>query len=136
MDNNMSDTLDIALTKRLIAVMQAYADGKRIEYRNLTASSMWKPVINCPLWNWDACDYRIAIEKPSINWDHVSKKYNYLAIDENGVAYMYAVCPELQIEMWSSEESFICPDCLASFNPGNCDWKDSLVCRPGFEDKE
>lgn len=45
-----------------IAVMQAFADGKAIEYRN-EFSSIWHPSPT-PLWDWSNRTYRVAPPKP------------------------------------------------------------------------
>lgn len=42
-------------TKEKIEVMQAFVDGKEIEYRD---SDIWLPTTD-PIWDWDTCDYRI-----------------------------------------------------------------------------
>ncbi len=47
-----------------IAIMQAFADGKTIEYRN--ALERWEPIKD-PLWNWTNFDYRIKPE-PKVIW--------------------------------------------------------------------
>lgn len=44
-----------------IAVMQAYADGKKIEYK-LKTKDNWCINPN-PDWNWGACEYRVKSEK-------------------------------------------------------------------------
>lgn len=46
------------ITEEKIAVMQAYLDGKNIERRRVDGSIGWH-VVETPLWNWEACDYRI-----------------------------------------------------------------------------
>jgi hypothetical protein len=40
-----------------IAVMQAFADGKKIEICDSGVSN-WRGSIN-PTWNWDLCNYRV-----------------------------------------------------------------------------
>ena len=48
-------------TKEMIEVMQAHAEGKRIEY-SVVGHNNWKPTASEPDWAWDRCDYRIAHE--------------------------------------------------------------------------
>lgn len=55
--NQQPDTKTLA---GKIAVMQAHADGKRIQgmMRGPDDSSGWRGGV-IPSWNWDECDYRI-----------------------------------------------------------------------------
>jgi hypothetical protein len=52
----------IETTKEMIAVMQAYCNGKEIEYSINTGES-WKEVKN-PSWNWASADYRVKQKEP------------------------------------------------------------------------
>ena len=45
-------------TKEMIAVMQAYEDGKEIEYTNKNSPMDWLKTKD-PLWDWNASDYRV-----------------------------------------------------------------------------
>jgi len=47
-------------TAEKIEIMQAYENGKAIEYKGKN-SEMWIPN-ECPTWGWDMCDYRIKPE--------------------------------------------------------------------------
>lgn len=48
-------------TKEMIEVMQAYEDGKEIEYySNLIGG--WVLFVGTPSWSWDKSDYRIKPE--------------------------------------------------------------------------
>lgn len=110
-----------------IAVMQHFADGGEIE---ITRGDSWISAA-IPTWDWYHYDYRIAITKPSINWDHVSEKYNYLAVNENGQSYLYGDKPSVGSSAWryNGGNFMIAADSHASFKPGTCDWKDSLISR-------
>ena len=71
------------------------------------------------------------VSKPSINWEHVRGEYKFLAQDEDGSAWLYCEKPELDIDGWDVTQG----ECstvysYASYTPGTCDWKDSLVARP------
>lgn len=56
--------MSIEDTKAKIAVMQAYVDGKPIEYiQNRVSGDNWDQIPG-PSWNWAACDYRVAPPKP------------------------------------------------------------------------
>lgn len=46
-------------TKEMIAVMQAFADGKEIEFSpNFYTDKIWKDTSN-PTWEWHQFDYRV-----------------------------------------------------------------------------
>ena len=70
--------------------------------------------------------------KPSIDWSHVKGEYKWLSVDKDGSAYVYKGEPEhSENDYWYSHNgSFNEVNGLASYTPGTCDWKDSLVKRP------
>lgn len=53
-------------TKEKIAVMQAFEDGKKIEYATLSCND-WE-FNDSPKWDWFRCDYRIAAEPKLRPW--------------------------------------------------------------------
>ncbi len=71
-----------------------------------------------------------ATAKPSIDWSHVSPEYNYLAQDENGDGYLCGKNPHRMGMAWSMETPNIRATTFTSYEPGTCNWKDSLVKRP------
>ena len=71
-----------------------------------------------------------ATVKPSIDWSHVSPEYNYLAQDENGDGYLCSKNPHRMNTAWTMESPYIRATTFTSYEPGGCDWKDSLVKRP------
>ena len=85
--------------------------------------------------------YRVAPgTKDSINWDHVSGKFICMARDANGWAYVYTAKPKTAhysvIWICDGDDAFpAIVDAVASYKRGTCDWKDSLVFRPGHEPK-
>ena len=112
-----------------VALFEDWLDGKEIEHK---ISSGYFVFIKEPSWH-KSNTYRIALTKPSINWDHVQPMYKYMATDKNGRTYLYT---ELPVE-WESGEVFHTDNgddcdatCFTSFKAGTCDWKDSLVQRP------
>jgi hypothetical protein len=121
-----------------ISVMQAYLDGKHIETATKGEQDWDSPIENNVSFDfWGHLEYRVAIEKPSINWDHVSKDYNYLATDKDGRSYLFKNKnkPNLLLSQGSwmgTPNSASDAEGLSSFKKGDCDWKDSLVSRPGF----
>lgn len=50
-------------TKEAIAIMQAYLDGKTIQYRSRAADSTWEDVVGSPIWGWTNTHYRV---KPQV----------------------------------------------------------------------
>ena len=121
--------------KNAAAVMLAAAEGKPIEFRSGVGGE-WhflrhsSPLALC--WNWYEYEYRIAVTKPSINWEHVHPDYKWMATDQNGRTFLYKSEPYISRHLWVSE--FHTPAAsYASFIAGTCDWQDSLVVRPGVE---
>jgi hypothetical protein len=99
-----------------IELFEAWLDGEAIEYFNCA----W---VTCP---HPPCTlqkhYRVKPTPPSINWDHISLDFNWLAKDKNGDGCVYKSKP--------SELEFIKAENFTSYKPGTCDWEDSLVRRP------
>lgn len=53
-------------TKEMIAVMQAYDEGKTIQVRFADYESDWGPCPK-PIWNWNDFEYRIKPEPRYLN---------------------------------------------------------------------
>ena len=70
--------------------------------------------------------------KPSIDWSHVKDKYKWLSVNANGSADVYEDEPKVgECGYWyNPKECGYKVNGLASYVPGTCDWKDSLVERP------
>ena len=71
-----------------------------------------------------------AVTKPSIDWNHVNESFKWLAMDADGSSYIYADKPLLGNPQWTTNLPCTSATHFASFTPGTCDWKDSLVERP------
>ena len=71
-----------------------------------------------------------AVTKPSIDWSHVSPEYNYLVQDAHGRGYLCGKNPHRENTAWSMETPYIRAATFTSYEPGACNWKDSLVKRP------
>ena len=71
-----------------------------------------------------------AVTKPSIDWNHVSEDFKYLAMDEDGECYLYTAKPRQGEWQWATNLPCTPAFHFASFTSGTCDWKDSLVERP------
>lgn len=71
------------------------------------------------------------VTKPSINWEHVRGKYKFLAQDSTGNAWLYSEEPVSDDGCWVEEgDDYAEANSYASYTPGTCDWKESLVARP------
>ena len=72
--------------------------------------------------------------KPSLNWDHLRPDLVAIARDENGAGYGYPGVPVMDEAEWlATDGDAWCVYALASYTPGTCDWRDSLVMRPGHK---
>ena len=69
--------------------------------------------------------------QPSVNWDHLRPDLVAIARDEDGNGYAYAKVPDVMDNGWWGEGLSVSH--FASYNPGTCDWRDSLVMRPGYK---
>jgi hypothetical protein len=107
------------------------AHGGPIEY--YMGGSIW---CDAPFPTWaDTVVFRAKPQpptKPSIDWSHVAKEYKWLARDAgepNGFLYDEEPHPTLYGQ-WQCEGMCINATVFASYTPGICDWRDSLVERP------
>ena len=115
-------------TLKAIEVMQAYVEGKKIQYSDNGRD--WK-VAGSPSWSWDCVKYRVKpVSKPSINWDHVHPDYNWMATDADGEAFLYKKEPTAGHHRWEDGQHWVEACIFNSFIPGDCDWEESLVQRP------
>lgn len=120
----------MSTTEEKIKVMQAFIEGKPIESKPYR-SKHWG-LNNDPIWCWWSMEYRVRVEKPSINWDHVSPKYKYL-VSTGQRAYLSVDKPRLSDDRfrwtWAGGD-ISTAHVFTSYRPGNCEWQDSLVERP------
>jgi len=124
------------------AIAHAWVDGAKVEVRYLKGTLptpeewaiCWKPS-----WHEDDWEYRIALTKPSINWEHVAPEYVALAMDENGRCALYKSMPTVREgdSVWQAADMLHrYADTFASLEKGTCDWKDSLVLRPSADSEK
>ena len=71
-----------------------------------------------------------AVTKPSIDWNHVNENFQYLAMDADGESYLYTDKPQQGEQQWIGRPRLAAATHFASFTPGTCNWRDSLVKRP------
>lgn len=120
----------IERTKEMIEIMQAYVDGKPIEFRD--NSRVWM-YVQSPVWDWNAYDYRIAQIPDSIDWSHVNPEFKFMARSVTGEVFLFRSKPIVVYgHYWAVRDSSISCNAknLASYKQGTVDWKDSLVERP------
>ena len=100
-----------------------YTSGGHIFY-NSTNQSLFQYPVKIVLDESDT--------KPSIDWSHVKGEYKWLSVDKDGSVYVYGNEPEHSgRDYWYSQEGIHYEvSGLASYTPGTCDWKDSVVKRP------
>ena len=76
------------------------------------------------------------VTKPSINWEHVGSKFNYLAEDSEGIAYLFVEEPYVATDAsawYTQSDDVVEAHGFASYTPGTCDWRASLISRPGSD---
>ena len=71
-----------------------------------------------------------ATAKPSIDWSHVNENFKWLAMDADGKFHIYTDKPLQGNQQWTTNMPYTPAIYFASFVPGTCDWRDSLVKRP------
>ena len=71
-----------------------------------------------------------AVTKPSIDWSHVNENFKWLAMDADGTFHIYTDKPLQGNQQWTTNLPCTPATHFASFVPGTCDWRDSLVKRP------
>lgn len=90
--------------EEMIAVMQAFADGKKIEFYD-DVTSEWI-VCEKPYWNWDDFDYRIKTEpkyRPYLSVDEcfadVQKHGGWVKDKKTGVLYLILEISPLSVDI-------------------------------------
>ena len=73
--------------------------------------------------------------KPSVDWSHVADDLNWLATHPAGFPTLSSNQPKIMGRGWLAAGHFVRANVFASYTPGTCDWRDSLVKRPGYEGK-
>ncbi len=111
-----------------IALFAAWVDGDGLEHYSSSAGE-WV-YTEVPSWNSRVRYRKAAPTKPSIDWDHVSCEFKWMAKDSDGRTFVYNAPPCLGFRRWDFYGIYVIATAFASFTPGTCDWKDSLVRRP------
>lgn len=112
-----------------VALFEAWLDGYAIEFKSVLIGDTFA-VLHQPKWDMNGY-YRIALTKPSINWDHVHPDYVWLAMDKNEKGYLYIDEPEDGDNSWvTSTDEYAAASSHISYKQGTCDWRNSKVRRP------
>lgn len=75
-------------TKEMIEVMQAYEDGKAIQFVNKDEDN-WQDMICEPIWDWPECNYRVKSESEYVPYDSIYEveKDKWFKGKKNGALY-------------------------------------------------
>lgn len=136
MSNSVTPWGELPKEKKM-ELFEAYLDGKTIE-KYIGWDVRWVRVRH-PSWH-PSYHYRIKPELPSINWDHVSPKYNFLYKDRFG-GFRISTKPPI-IHVVGDVYGYRTPACsrsipatdFASLKEGDAESADSLVIRPGYKE--
>ena len=122
------------------ALLLAHHRGEWIEHkawRDPSLEDIWYRDMT-PQWRAGLI-YRIAPEPKTpdtIDWSHVSDDIVAMTRDEGDrYSKFYCAIPIAGKSYWMGEEVGSSGRFFTSYHRGTCDWKDSLVIRPGYEDK-
>lgn len=79
--------------------------------------------------------YRAAVTKPSVDWSQVGAQIVAFARNSSGVAMGCTRVPIIRHlwNRWEASAGTYPASLWPSYTPGTCDWKDSLIVRPGVE---
>lgn len=135
-NEQMNTDIDTNTLEGKIAVMQAAADGKKIEYR-YRGDEQFEIVqgnaVNDLGWHWSTHEYRIYQKlktKDTFDFAGLNQKWKYAARDENGGLYLYNNIPSQGTCCFNPNgDTRIATDMFDSYKVGNCDWRDSLISR-------
>ena len=108
-------------------VVVVFNDERTVSY---TADGKYHETSNVTLFPYPVEIVKATIIKPSIDWNHVSEDFKYLAMDEDGECYLYTDKPRQGEWQWTTNLPCTPAFHFASFTPGTCDWRGSLVERP------
>jgi hypothetical protein len=112
-----------------LAIKDKFNSGEIIQ--RLDANGIWVDDFDPAFFN--ELTYRVKPKtKPQIPWDAIVEDYMWAARDDSGDVYIYKNRPKIFLEhkgwidigiMAPRMEEFL------KFDPGTCDWTDSLVSR-------
>lgn len=73
-------------TKEKIEIMQAFEDGKEIEFRSAHTEEEWMSCYKA-IWNWEKFEYRVKPDPKYVPYDSVTEvdKDKWVKLKANGV---------------------------------------------------
>lgn len=122
-------------------ILDAWLDGEIIQVKNIRTENWVKEIDDFSLLITLDSYYRIKpkhtpLPIPDELWKLINPKFEYAAINENGLIYLYSSKPLLRedIECWVVPEQHLNRDILSSsafgINTDGIDWRLSLTKRP------
>ncbi len=76
-----------------------------------------------------------ATTKPSVDWSQIAEPFDWIARDQDGRTFAIDKEPAADGANWLAKDARCrrIDGLIPSYRPGTCDWRDSLICRPGKE---
>ena len=118
-----------------VEMMEAFGRIKFGDLEYYAGSEEWKGVTQ-PRFE-DIITLRkkpVPLTKPVIPWDVIKDEYKWAARSAGGLVFAYTQKPDMYSHCcWTSvgiSDCRLIDNELLEFDPGTCDWKDSLVERP------
>lgn len=117
-------------TQQMIEVMQAFIEGKKIEYAPHQRLPIYRDM-PFPVWDWVGGDYRIK-EEPNvvIPWDSILPEFRWAAVDAGGRVYVYEEKPYMGEVHWNSSGRYAAVSDVLNIKPTDRHWKETLQGRP------
>lgn len=118
--------------KEMIAVMQAYDGGSRLQARTRGTDSVWFDV-HAPSFDWLSKEYRVKpIVHDSFDWGALNERFKFIARDEDGNAFAFTAEPTTKDNQWwsSNFEMLRISSVFTSYENNGANWKDSMIERP------
>lgn len=119
-------------TETMIEVMQAFVNGRPIEYRKGGAKN-WEPC-PAPVWDWRNYIYRAKPLSPDyIDWSPIAPRFEFCARDADGYVYVFTEKPYIinpESTKWTGVDAIrIDYFWQGIFTQGDMPWQDSLLMR-------
>lgn len=120
--------IDMNEEEKLSILKALFVDGVIVECS--PNKDVWVNMYPVDVQMFNSSYYRIKPTKPSIDWSHVRDEYYWMATDEDGRTFLFSSFPWVDGSYWCTKSNSVDCEGFASFKPGTCHWKDSLVERP------
>lgn len=120
----------------MIEVIEATKRGELTQRRRVFNSGCgWIAGVIMGSFDFENYQYRVASRKPSVDWSHVADWIWAIARNKDGRSYGYDCEPifSRNHNCWGAAGRMTSMDAVASYDPGTCDWTESLIIRPGYK---